>query len=122
MGKFLQGQGMQAGNPAADGAPQMPMYNGNMNPQPNYWDGNNFIVPGMMPQQPQQQMPMQGLGQAMQGIMQAQRGSEKKPGFDWKVAALGGLPGLLMSGMGGMNDTSKGVLGGVFGGLSGLFK
>lgn len=109
---------MIAGGSAADGAPQ---YSGNFGAPANYWQGNQFMMPGADG--------LGGLAQALgaRGLQMAQeqqqQGEEKKPGFDPMVAALGGiLPALLMGGMGGMRgDTKKGVMGGAFGGLGALF-
>ena len=106
---------MIAGGSAADGAPQ---YSGNFGAPANYWQGNQFMMPGA-----------DGLAQAIgaQGLQMAQAqqqpSQEKQPGFDPMVAALGGiLPALLMGNMGGMKgDTKKGVTGGAFGGLGALF-
>jgi hypothetical protein len=104
LGKAIMGQGS-------------PQYGGNMNAPANYWQGNQFMVPGADG--------MGGLAQAIgaRGLEMAQaqqaQGEEKQPGFDPVTAGLFGiLPALLMGGMKG--DTKKGVMGGAFGGLGAL--
>lgn len=110
---------MIAGGSAADGAPQpAPQYSGNFGAPANYWQGNQFMMPGADG--------MGGLAQALgaRGLemaqAQQQQGQEKQPGFDPMVAAFGGLlPALLMGSLKG--DTKKGAMGGAFGGLGALF-
>ena len=104
-----------------DAAPQggLAQFNPNMSPQANYWQGNQFMIPGA-----------QGLGNGIvnpaQPAAPAQTGprtemsQQQKPGLMQQILGAGGIAPFMAGKLGlGGSPMSSGILGAAGGGLAG---